>query len=64
MNYTTEEVIKLTENKKKTEIDQRKLNRLKYNLFRMERENLKTKKYRQYQMNERVRKAIEREVLD
>lgn len=49
---------------KKIELDQTKINRLKIKIIGIEKENLKTKKYRQFQMEERILKVIEREVLD
>lgn len=45
-------------------IDKKKLNRLKYSIFQRERENLKTKQLREYQMDEIIREIIERTVLD
>lgn len=46
------------------ELDEKKLRKLKFLIIALERNNLKTKKYRQYQMEERILKLIEREVLD
>lgn len=46
------------------QLDQIKINRLKMAIIALERENLKTKKYRDYEMEEKVLKLIERVVLD
>lgn len=51
-------------NDKEIELDEKKLMNLKGIIYDMERENLKTKKYRKSKMEERALKAIERVVLD
>lgn len=45
------------------ELDEKILRRLRISILGLERLNLKTKKYKEYQMNREIKKIIEREVL-
>ncbi|NLD50197.1 MAG: hypothetical protein GX660_23925 [Clostridiaceae bacterium] len=49
-------------NDKKIELNQDSLKMLKYRIYIMEKENHKTKKYKDNEMVERIRKLIEAEV--
>lgn len=49
-------------NEKKIELNPDSLKILKNRIYLMERENHKTKKYKDYEMVERIRKLIEAEV--
>lgn len=43
-------------------LDERKINRLKLDILRLERDNLKTREYSNDEMVEKIRKLIEEEV--
>jgi len=49
-------------NDRKLELNPDSLKMLKYRIYHMERENHKTKKYKDNEMVERIRKVIEAEV--